>query len=331
MEASYITSLSLEFESFFEDIDVSDFCLLLGVNARIECSVLNIRLRSQWQKGGYLYNCVGSPYKSNTPLNFLSLGSSFLMDVLSGKSAFQRLISNSRMPAFISGHNFLNRFKFKFLYYTLKKINRNSRFFCINSSPNLLSLPFLGIKHCKSSDLRWCETVIGVNLDDNLKARKIFLFGDKFKVWMHSHGNLLASQSQLILPMSLPFEFEGVFLNSEGRPQRFNKVISPLKNSRPCSVFFRAAYSLLFSKIPLLKASYLLKLLENSLNFRALKFTRINFKLFTNLKIFGKTLLTTAPFKSNLEDFYLSNTYLKASRTMVQCSASFRSRSTNFI
>jgi hypothetical protein len=40
--------------------------------------------------------------------------------------------------------------------------------------------------------------------------------------------------------------------------------------------------------------------------------------------------LTKYPFKSNLEDFYLSNTFTKASSIMGQCSQVNRKNSTNF-
>jgi len=49
------------------------------------------------------------------------------------------------------------------------------------------------------------------------------------------------------------------------------------------------------------------------------------------LKIYDqKVNVTKYPFKSNLEDFYLSNSFTKASSIMGQCSQLNRKNNTNF-
>jgi NADH-quinone oxidoreductase chain G len=318
----------ISFHSFVSDVDSSDFCLLLGVNLRLESAVLNIRLRSRWQKGNFLLNSVGVPCKSNIPSNFLGLSMQRVLMVFQGQTAYQRILSLYKSPFVILGKTFLNRVDSQYFFFSLKRLNPSFKALPVSSFPNEAALAYLGIRAFKSSDLAWSEVLMGINLEDTTRVKTIFSSSKKFRIWVHSNGNSLAAFSDLILPMALPLEYEGVFLNLENRPQRFYKVLEPIKSNRPLPALLRVINSF-FQKtssdgVP--KSAWLLLK-----NFCYLQASQASFQTFLNGSSPKKIFWNPLPLKSNMEDFFLSTVYTKSSQIMGQCSQTVRQSATNFL
>jgi NADH-quinone oxidoreductase chain G len=328
LESSLSDLQPISFHSFVSDVDSSDFCLLLGVNLRLESAVLNIRLRSRWQKGNFLLNSVGIPYKSNIPSNFLGLSMQGVLMVFQGQTAYQRILSSYKSPFVIFGKTFLNRVDSQYFLFSLKRLNSRFKALPVSSYPNEAALAYLGIRAFKSSDLAWSEVLMGINLEDTIRTKTIFSSSKKFRIWVHSNGNSLAAFSDLILPMALPLEYEGVFLNLENRPQRFYKVSDPIKNNRPLAAILRVINSF-FQKTSSDGVPKSAWLLLN--NFCYLQASFPAFHAFLNGGPIKKMFWNALPLKSNMEDFFLATVYTKSSQIMGQCSQTVRQSATNFL
>jgi hypothetical protein len=248
--------------------------------------------------------------------------------VFQGQTAYQRILSLYKSPFVIFGKTFLNRVDSQYFLFALKRLNSRFKALPVSSFPNEAALAYLGIRAFKSSDLVWSEVLLGINLEDTTRVKTIFSSSNKFRIWVHSNGNSLAAFSDLILPMSLPFEYEGVFLNLENRPQRFYKVLEPTKNNRPLSAILRVVNSF-FQKISsdgVPKAAWLLLN-----NFCYLQASQASFSTFLMGAPIKKMLWNSLPLKSNMEDFFLSTVYTKSSQIMGQCSQVVRQNATNFL
>lgn len=312
--------------SSVQTIENSDCCFLLGVNPRIESAVLNIRLRSQFQKGNYNLYKLGVPFKSNMPISFIGLSTLALVNVIEGKSFFLKKFKN---PVFLLGSRLSRMMGTENLYSVLKTWNANSQILTLNVFTNTEGVKYVGLKSYTKADLEWSENVFFVQLEDTVQLRKLIREKNKFTVWIHSHGSNLATYCNIILPTGTFVESESVFLNLEGRPQRAYKVFSNIKDIRSLSTIGKAIFFEVFSKPFISSKNKIISVLEDSKNFSYLGTISGKFnsfvKFFGYASVHNKYLL-----KSNLEDFYISSFSTKSSLIMGQCSQLSRQKTKNF-
>jgi NADH dehydrogenase/NADH:ubiquinone oxidoreductase subunit G len=168
---------------------------------------------------------------------------------------------------------------------------------------------------------------IAINLDDVIQLRKFFYKKDKTLIWLNSHGSTMALEADLIIPTLTSFENEEIFLNLEERPQKTNKTFSTFFNAQSVKNIFRAIFNLsdkqLSNKVN--SFAYLLEIINSGIKFDSL--TQVLTPIVINSDIIK---VKTYPIKSNIEDFYLSNSFTKNSLVMNQCSQLVRKSSTNF-
>lgn len=305
----------------FNDMNKADACFLIGTNLKIENPVLQIRLRNQFLKGNFLIYNYGTPFKNTIPTNYISLTLNSFLKISTGKTIFQQIISYYKAPLFFIGKNFLNRLDLNVITSMIYAINKKSLFLIIDNTPNLLAFSSLNFKQLNEKDLKWADIIIGFALEDNYLTRKIVSNNKKYVIWVNTHGNSLAEKADLILPVNTFLESNQSFVNAEGREQETNKVVVGINNKVSLANLLKLIFSLTsnFITVDLIKQIY--------------SFPKINKKKKMNslLRLNQNYIfLTKYPFKSNLEDFYLSNTFTKASSIMGQCSQVNRKNSTNF-
>jgi NADH-quinone oxidoreductase chain G len=305
----------------FNDINKADACFLIGTNLKIENPVLQIRLRNQFLKGNFLIYNYGTPFKNTIPTNYISLTLNSFLKISTGKTIFQQIISYYKAPLFFIGKNFLNRLDLNVITSMIYAINKKSLFLIIDNTPNLLAFSSLNFKQLNEKDLKWADIIIGFALEDTYLTRKIVSNNKKYVIWVNTHGNSLAEKADLILPVNTFLESNQSFVNAEGREQETNKVVVGINNKVSLANLLKLIFSLTsnFITVDLIKQIY--------------SFPKINKKKKMNslLRLNQNYIfLTKYPFKSNLEDFYLSNTFTKASSIMGQCSQVNRKNSTNF-
>lgn len=305
----------------YKDINKADACFLIGTNLKIENPVLQIRLRTQFLKGNFLIYSYGSPYINNIPTNFISLTLTSFLSLYSGKTIFQQIISHYKFPIFFLGKSLLQRVHLNNITNLMHNINKKASFLTIDQTPNLLAYSFANFKEINKKDISWSHVVLGLSLEDTFFLRKNIL-KKQYIIWANTHGNTLAEKVNVILPINTPFESTQSYVNSEAREQETNKIVQGINNKVSLANLIKLLFSFNHSALIELK---LIKTLFSNPNLKKKK--KMN-----NLINFTKKALifTKYPLKSNLEDFFLSNTFTKASSTMGQCSQVNRKNSTNF-
>lgn len=306
----------------FNDINKSDACFMLGTNLKIENPILQIRLRNQFLKGNFLIYSYGVPFKNTTPTNFINLTLSSILKIYSGNTIFQQIISYYKTPLFFIGKAFLKRIGINNIEAFIKNINKKAFILTIDNSPNLLVSSLLNLKTLTQKDILWSDMVLAAALEDNYNIRKlVHQKGNRDLIWVNTHGTSIAEKSNYILPINTFLEANQSFVNAEGREQETNKIVFGVNNKISLPNLLKLFYSLdyNFSHLKIIKEMFSTpKLLKKK-------------KMDTLIKIKTNYInVTNYPVKSNIEDFYLSNTFTKSSSTMGQCSQVNRKNSTNF-
>jgi NADH dehydrogenase/NADH:ubiquinone oxidoreductase subunit G len=154
--------------------------------------------------------------------------------------------------------------------------------------------------------------------------KKIVIKKNNF-FWFNSHGSLLASRANLIVPLLSEFEDERLVLNTECRPQKTNKTFGSFFDGRSLKTILFS----LFEKIDFKSESFF-KHLEETIENPSL-FDKSVY-LYTSLLYNTPALkrVSKFPIKSTLEDFYCSTKTTKNSKVMLESSQYLRKISSNF-
>ena len=166
-----------------------------------------------------------------------------------------------------------------------------------------------------------------INLDDTILVKKLIKNFKGYKIWINTHGSKMASNSNMLIPLSSYFETEAFFFNIEGKLQKTSLALNSIGDARSLETICNFFYYFCLNKV------YLNKNLNILLNYKNSN-QNISNSLFSSLieeKFMGIEKVTNIPLKSNLEDFYLSSGWSKSSSIMAQCSYLMRKSTSNFI
>lgn len=325
----------LGFSSYIKNINESNsICLILMVDPKTECSLLNARLRVQCRNSLLSVFSLGQFMKTNTPVNFVFLNVENFISVFEGKNKhYSDLFISSIAPMLLVGESTYSRFSsLSYLIYFLLKVNNSLRFIKINSSCNTEGLRFLNIQSLCSSIINKSSYMLGMDLDDTFFARKYLCLRNKTVLWLNSHGSELALKAKMILPLLTEFEEERFLLNLEGRPQKTQKIFNGFFDGRS----FRSVLTASF-QVEGIHTSH------NSLNFlkeyisQPNSFDSGNKKFIFNSSInFNNNLSSSFYVKKSInklfiEDFYLTNKSTRNSSVMNEASKTLHSTSSNFV
>jgi len=303
----------------FTNINNADACFLIGANLKVENPILQIRVRAQFLKGNFLISNFGAPYLTNTSINFVCLTPTGFVNVCSGKSNLQQIISCYRKPLFFFGKMSLNRFYIGELINCIRKANKNALFFYEDIAPNMRAFEKFSFECLTSKDLNWSTSLFFLDSEESYGIRKLLLT-KKINIWANTHGSLSAERSNYIVPVKTFLESSYIFTNSEGRVQQTSPAVIGLKDNLSVSKLLKLLFitNKFEKKIGKRNVNNYLYLSNNIFNFPFI-FNKISINL------------SNYPIKSNLEDFHLSQKFTRASSVMGQCSQAFRNNTTNFL
>jgi hypothetical protein len=309
----------------------SKVCFLISTNIRSESAILNSKLRLKFVSSDLSVFSLNQNFKSNFAINFINLNVTSFLKFLEAKNPLlSKFALNSKNPIFLIGSNILSRgFFINDLIKQIKIINNSSVLININSFSNSSGLSFFNVKPFNNSDLSESDAVFLIDLDNTTSISTIFSKFSGKKFWFNSHGSLLASKSDCIIPVSSFLEEEKILLNLEQRPQKSLKILSSLGDSRSLSQLFSVFLEFRTKKQGNFMANNFIYEMTEILSL----FNFLNNSLtsaFLKSNSYSNVSISNYPFKSSLEDFYRSNKITKNSIIMSKCSQEFRKLSTNF-
>jgi NADH-quinone oxidoreductase subunit G len=154
-----------------------------------------------------------------------------------------------------------------------------------------------------------------------LGADEIKVPDGTFVVYIGTHGDRGAHRADVILPGAAYTEKSGIYVNTEGRVQMANRASFPPGEAREDWAIVRALSDVLGRKLPYDSLSALRQALFKAVP-HLMRIDQVEAGNADGIKTLAAKggSVEKAPFKTSVEDFYLTNPIARASAVMAECS-----------
>jgi NADH-quinone oxidoreductase subunit G len=328
--ASYI------FNSTLSGLEVADYVLLVGVNPRLEASVLNARIRKGWRAQRLKVGLIGEAVDLTYDYEYLGAGVQTLRDVAAGKHAFAENLKKAQRPMIIIGQSALARPDGAGVLAAAAALARDLGM--LKDGWNGFNILHNAASRVGGLDLGFVPQQGGYDISGMMEAAQdgklelLFLLGadefdmsqagDAFIVYQGSHGDRGARIADIILPGAAYTEKNGTYVNTEGRVQVAERAVFPPGDAREDWTIIRALSERLDAKLPFDSLGELrANLYRQHPHFGAQD--SIAAGQVADIETIAKETaeLTDAPFGVAVEDFYQTNPLARASSIMAELSA----------
>jgi NADH-quinone oxidoreductase subunit G len=320
------------FNTGIAGIDEADALLIIGSNPRKEAPVLNARIRKRWNSGAMPVATVGEAGLDLTyKAEHLGEGTSVLNALLDGSHDFAKVLSEAKKPMIILGRGAVARqdgaavlaaawalanqigaltpewHGFNMLHLFGGQVGAlDAGFVPGEGGQDLAGMLSGGV------DALWLLGADGFE--------PAFISPGTFVIYQGHHGDRAASRADVILPGAAYTEKEGTYVNTEGRVQRGRLAVFPPGEAKEDWRIIRAAGAALGVKLPFdtLEDVRAAMVAANPV------FGLVDGRIVGGARdIAGPAaggVLSDAPFKANLTDYWLADPISRASETMAECS-----------
>jgi NADH-quinone oxidoreductase subunit G len=325
------------FNATVEGIEKADAILLIGTNPRIECAVLNGRIRKRWRQGGISIGLVGEAADLTYGCDHLGTGPATLREIADGKNAFAGVLRQAQHPLIIVGMGAAARPDGAAVLALAAKIARDATagkaagwnafnvLHTVAARVAGLDLGFVPGQHgldvagmmAATGDGR-VEVLYLLGADEIDTSR----LGNAFVIYQGSHGDAGAHRADVILPGAAYTEKDTIYVNLEGRAQMTAKAAFPPGEAREDWTILRQLSAVMDATLPFDTIGQLRALMVKSAPALAALDTvasaaNSGVERLASLK--GK--LGTEPFAASVRDFYTTNPIARASAVMAELSA----------
>lgn len=310
--------------------NISSIVFLLGVNTRLEASILNSRLRGKVMHNPVDVCVIGSSFDLNMPTSFVSLNLSKGLSIFEGKlEKLSVSLFVSKNPYVLIGENIFDRVQGNVKNITSKLLSIYSSLKTIHlvNNRNSEGASWLFNNHFSSKANKIKDSLsIFINLEENIFTKNILTESEK-KIWINTHGSSCATESDIIVPMLTAYESEEKHINVEHRLQKTQKSVTSSVNSRSLKDIISSIFET--SELSFKASSSLMEVSQNPELYSTLKETENSF-IDTIQDSNSKILISKYPIKIKIKDFYCTDNLTKNSILMQNCSNETIKESTNF-
>jgi len=309
------------FNSTINGIEETDFILLVGVNPRLEATILNARIRKAYLKNKFEIYSIGDPGDLTYPYYTEDSDTNIIDKIIKGEHKISEKINKSKKPMVIIGETALTYKVGQYIFESLKNFLIKNNF--IRKNWNALNVLTRHASRVGAIDLG----IYNINNENNFsffdklendKFKLIYLLGadninfdkkNKFIVYQGSHGDKGAEIADIILPGAAYTEKDGLFINLEGKIQKAYKASYPPGEAREDWMIFNDITKIMKKPIYFESSKNLRKEIIKSINIANKKITqKINKSTFVKGKILIKPI-----------DYYYTNSISRSSKTMSEC------------
>ncbi len=322
------------FNSTIAGIERADALLIVGSNPRHEAAVLNSRVRKRWLTGKLKVGVIGPQVELTYKTDYLGAGPDTLKQVADGAHPFAETLTAAEHPMIIVGQGALARRDGAAVLGLARRIAE--RFGMVKDGWNGfnvlhtaaarvggLELGFLpgpggrdvaGILDAASSGALDVVYLLGA---DEIDMNRL---GNAFVVYQGHHGDAGAHRADVILPGAAYTEKNATYINTEGRVQQTRLAGFPPGDAREDWAILRALSELAGKRLPYDNLAQL----RTRLMQIAPRFGRLGSVEVASWGSFGGDgTLDGAPFRSPIENFYMTDPISRASETMAECTMTF--------
>ncbi|WP_424971537.1 NADH-quinone oxidoreductase subunit NuoG [Dinoroseobacter sp. S76] len=298
-----------------EAIDTADMILLVGTNPRVEAPVLNARIRKAWAAGadvGLIGEAVDLTY------DYVHMGTdrgALAEAVKKGASGETR----EKNTIVIVGQGALNEADGA-------AVLGHAMAFAEASNSKLLVLHTaagrVGALDAGCTNERGMEAVSEAEVIYNLGADEVEIAPGAFVIYQGSHGDRGAHRADLILPGAAYTEEQGLFVNTEGRPQLALRANFAPGEAKENWAILRALSAEMGATLPFDSLAQLRKALVAEVPHLA----QIDDVPENTWEALPTGTLGKADFRNAIRDFYLTNPIARASALMGELTAMAKAR-----
>lgn len=314
-----------KFNFSMEELESSDLCLIVGSNVRLEAPILNVKLRKLFLKGTDVFG-VGANTKSNYFIKNLGVNLKVLLQILEGNHWFSARIKKAKRPIIIVGSGFFSlKNSAKLLPWLKNLFSKES--WCgfgvlpLNSGTiNSAELGYtLGI-HSPKSLLISKKFVYMLGSSRDIYSNEFFNVND-FVVYQGSHGDDFIKNASVILPVATPFEKSSTFINVFGSIQKTKPIFFGINDVQSDAVVLNNLLSFLFDEKVFFSLSKMLPYVSSE---KASVAT-------LNLNYLKPSIVQNTAMSSMISNFYKTDSFTSASKTMALCSKAFDDSKKTFV
>ena len=305
-------------------IDEADGIVIIGSNPRIECPVLNARIRKRWLTGDLKVSLIGKKCDLTYSYNHIGDNPNLIDDAekiglngckkiiwLVGESIISRedglpILSKITNHAFNSGSISEDWNGLSILHTAASRVAGLD----IGFSPGNDSLSANDMKDGNSTDLLF---LLGA---DEIEIKK-----GTFVVYIGSHGDIGASRADIILPGSCYTEKNGFYANTEGRLQEVNRAVFPPGQAKDDWSIIKLISDKIKKPLDFIDIHSLRKMMFDDCP-NLLSFDQDGREYLKDLKILAslKGVILDDILDTNIKDFYMTNPIARSSKVMANCS-----------
>jgi len=307
--AAYVGTASIE------DIDDAKAIMLIGTDPRTESPVLNARIRKAWSKGANI-GLIGQPVELTYEYAHLGTDRAALADLLKG--GHDGALGKDTLV--IVGQGALREADGLAVLAHAQKFaeQTESKLLVLHTAASRV-----GAMDIRATTLGGMEAALeGAEVIYNLGADEVTIDDGAFVIYQGSHGDRGAHRADIVLPGAAYTEENGLFVNTEGRPQLAMRAGFAPGEAKENWAILRALSAELDAKL----GYDSLAQLRTALVAEVPHLAKID-QVPTNE---GETLelgtLGKAAFLTVVKDFYLTNPITRASELMAELSANAKSR-----
>jgi len=300
-----------------EDIDDADMILLIGTNPRDEAPVLNARIRKAWAAGAQVA-VIGEAV--DLTYDYYHAGTD--------RAALQAMIDkgvsdetrDEKNTIVIVGQGALREADGAAVLAAAQKMAEISGagFLVLHTAAGRVGAMDAGCTTEGGMD----AAIDGAEVIYNLGADEVEIAKGAFVIYQGSHGDRGAHRADIILPGAAYTEEQGLFVNTEGRPQLALRASFAPGEAKENWAILRALSAELGATLPFDSLAQL----RQKLVADAPHLTQIDQVPENEWQAEPTGKLGEAAFRNAIQDFYLTNPIARASSLMAELSAGARAR-----
>ena len=311
-------------------IEQADALLIVGSNPRKEAAVFNARIRKRWRSGKLKVGVIGAKVDLTYDYDYLGAGTDSLGDLAAGKHSFADVLKGAKNPIVLVGAGSLARHDGGAVLALAAKLAVNvgalkdgwNGFGVLQdtaSRAGALDIGFAagggGLSLAQMTTFGTLDVLFLLGADD------VKVPDGTFVVYIGTHGDRGAHRADVILPGAAYTEKSGIYVNTEGRAQIANRAAFPPGEAREDWAIVRALSDVLGKKLPYDSLQALRQALFKVVP-HLMRLDQIEPGKADDVKALAGRggSVDKTPFKTSVEDFYLTNPIARASAVMAECS-----------
>ncbi|MCH2095828.1 MAG: NADH-quinone oxidoreductase subunit NuoG [Rhodobacteraceae bacterium] len=298
-----------------EDVEEADTILLIGTNPREEAPVLNARIRKAWLNGAKVVN-IGPEVDLTFDVEQMGTGRDALASLAT--QSFDEIKDNSSV--IIVGQGALREADgAAVLGHAIRAAEQsNGKMMVLHSAAGRVGALDVGAV----TEGGIGAAIEGADVVFNLGADEVEIADGAFVIYQGSHGDRGAHRADVILPGAAYTEENGLFVNTEGRPQLAMRAGFAPGDAKENWAILRALSAELGATLPYDSLAQLRSALVEAVPHLAM----IDEVPENTPVAVAEAELGAGDFHHAIKDFYLTNPIARASALMAELSSGAKAR-----